>query len=443
MGLFLFEEILTQERQWLEKVDVPVVTVSASFMREMARHLDGEFPQREEIVLSRAHYSQSVAVLSAAAKMGKSFWLIDPLNYVSAGLWPKVLFAEKMGEAAARIGLLKKLKDLSDSIIRERLPIHEAIKTPLLFAFEKVSRPIVAFHYEAANILLEAGKTILAVVTDPYVREQYIRLAENPRLFWAVFDQETKAELIEKVGTLGKELTQERVVVTGPPVDPRVVEAREKKNPKDILGRPLRLAILTGGLGANKKEIEKAVSRLLDCHRRGICQIQLIGYGGTHKDFEETYYRLAQKYQIKIGKTSDEKAQFRVIYAEEENIIEANEKLIDLVFPWADGLITKPSGDMAYDGAAAGCFLLFLSPWGEWENRVHRIFEKRQIGVDLDFDHADTQINCLLDDGWMERAIQNALDLPELFLKGAENIIKTQERLTGLNPVNGGVIRNV
>lgn len=427
---FLFKDILIREKKELEKVEVPIATVSASFMRELARHLDGEEPDREEVILSRAHYSQAVAVVSACRRLGKSLWLIDPLNYVSGGLWPKVLFAERIGQAAARVGILKKLKDFSDSIVRDRLPIAEAVREPLVFAFEKVERPVICFHYEAGNILLEAGKTVLDVVTDPFVRNQYIKYADNPRLFWAVFDRETKAELIEKARKINKQVPEERVIVTGPPVDPRIIEARKKKNPKKIFGRPLRLAVLTGGLGANKEEIRMVVDKLLNCTRRGLCWVQLIGYGGTHHDFEEMYQRLAHIHGIKVGEIGDQKAIFRVIYAEEENIVEANEKLIKYVFPWADGLVTKPSGDMAYDGAAAGCFLLFLTPWGEWEANVHRIFEKREIGYDLDFNNADREINRLLDEGWIERAIENALNLPDLFLKGAENIVRSQAMIS-------------
>jgi hypothetical protein len=413
----------------LEQVEVPVVTVSATFMQELYQHLNGEFAGREEVVLSRAHFSQAVAVLSAANRLEKSFWLIDPLNYVSAGLWPKVLFAEKLGEAAARIWLLKKLKDLSDSLVRERLPISEAIREPVRFAFENVRRPIISLHYEAANILLQAGKAVLSVLTDPYVRPQYLKYAENPRLSWAVFDQETKAELIKKAAASGKEVSESRVIITGPPVDPRIVDVRKKKNPKAIYRRPLRLAVLTGGLGANKEEIKRVVSQLSTCLKAGVCCLQLVGYGGTHQDFAQMYREIMGGLGIKIGKINDSKAGFRLLWAPKENIVEANEKLIRWVFPWADGLITKPSGDMAYDGAAAGCFLLFLSPWGKWEANVHRIFEKRGIGVDLDFDDVGSQLNRLLDDGWIEGAIKNALDLPPLFLEGAGNIVQAQQAL--------------
>ena len=50
---------------------------------------------------------------------------------------------------------------------------------------------------------------------------------------------------------------------------------------------------------------------------------------------------------LKVGDLDDEEAEVRILYA--DNLVEANELMIEYMFPWADGVMTKPSGDMAYD----------------------------------------------------------------------------------------------
>ena len=62
---------------------------------------------------------------------------------------------------------------------------------------------------------------------------------------------------------MGKRVDPDRIIVTGPPVDPRIIAARKKKNPF-LLKRPLRLCITTGGLGTNKDEIHEILHLLFD-----------------------------------------------------------------------------------------------------------------------------------------------------------------------------------
>jgi UDP-N-acetylglucosamine:LPS N-acetylglucosamine transferase len=80
--------------------------------------------------------------------------------------------------------------------------------------------------------------------------------ADNPKLTWAVFDEMTKARLIELGYILGHKIDESRVYVTGCPVDPRILTKDKNIATTGYKHRPLRLAITTGGLGTNKGEIE-------------------------------------------------------------------------------------------------------------------------------------------------------------------------------------------
>ena len=111
--------------------------------------------------------------------------------------------------------------------------------------------------------------------------------------------------------------------------------------------------------------------------------------------------------------------------------MDANEKLISWMFPWADGVITKPSGDMAYDSAAAGCFILAMEPWGEWEERILETFEQRGVARRATHETFESQLKALEtpaihnQETWFTHAIESALNLDPLFLSGAENIFNT------------------
>ena len=73
---------LKDEQEKLAKAQVPIVTISATFRKE----LSGKYPNLEhtapDVVFSRAHYSMAKAVEEAAKKMGKTTWLSDPTNFV-------------------------------------------------------------------------------------------------------------------------------------------------------------------------------------------------------------------------------------------------------------------------------------------------------------------------------------------------------------------------
>jgi len=379
-----FRRTAHEERHLLETVQVPIVTVSATFKEELEAQFGEESPEDSpDVTFSRAHYSMANAVVVAATKKNKTFWMIDPTNYVSAKDWPKIMFTERMGRLIARNSILKDLKDMVDTRIRNQLPLTAAIREPLSYVTGRVKKPIISLHYEAGNVLLENGHTVLQVVTDPHVRPQYLTHAKNTKLTWAVFDNKTKAELLELGHILGTDIDEKRVHITGCPVDPRINTKDRNRSTKAFKRRPLRLAVTTGGLGTNKSEIEGILTKITPLLKSG--KVQLACYAGVHADFFTMFTKYAKDNKLKVGKDDDLHSPLRILRG--NDIVDANELLLDHVFPWADGFLTKPSGDMAYEAVTAGCFLLTLRPWGEWEENIREYFE--QLGVSIRARHDD------------------------------------------------------
>lgn len=427
-----FKRTAHEERHLLETVDIPIVTVSATFKEELEEKF-GEKPETEtpEVTFSRAHYSMANAVVVAATRRKKSFWMIDPTNYVSASIWPKVMFTERMGRLIARSPILKELKDLMDTRLRNQLPLTSAIREPLTYVTGRITRPIISLHYEAGNILLENGKSVLQVVTDPHVRPQYLTHA-NKNVTWAVFDEKTKAELIELGFILGHKIEENRVVVTGCPVDPRIVTKDRNQATRGFKVRPLRLAITTGGLGTNKGEIETLLSHLTPALKNK--SVQVIAYAGVHDDFHTMFESYAKENHLRISDPDDLHGAFRILKG--DDIVDANELLLDYVFPWADGFVSKPSGDMAYEAVAAGCFLLTLTPWGPWEENIRAYFEELGVSVRARGEDIVKQLEALTtvpvykNKPWVELALERSRKLSWNIARGADNILRLHQNLS-------------
>lgn len=427
-----FKRTAHEERHLLETVQIPIVTVSATFKEQLEERF-GEKPTEEspDVTFSRAHYSMANAIVVAATKKKKTFWMIDPTNYVSARDWPKIMFTERMGRLIARNPLLKTLKDMVDTRVRNQLPLTGAIKAPLTYVTGRVSRPIISLHYEAGNILLENGKKVLQVVTDPHVRPQYLTHAQM-QVVWAVFDEKTRAELITLGAQLGHKIDPRRVVVTGCPVDPRIPTKDRNQATRGFKHRPLRLAITTGGLGTNKGEIETLLHNLTPLLKKKA--VQVVAYAGVHDDFEAMFVSYAKEHGIRLAEPDDTHATFRVLRG--NDIVDANELLLDYVFPWADGFITKPSGDMAYEAVAAGCFLLTLTPWGEWEENIRAYFESCGVSQRAKPEEIVAQLNSLTtapishNKPWIELALEKSRKLSKDISRGADNILKLYQQLS-------------
>jgi hypothetical protein len=427
-----FRRTAHEERHLLETVEIPIVTVSATFKEALIKEF-GEKPDEvtPDVTFSRAHYSMANALVVAATKNKKTFWMIDPTNYVSAKDWPKIMFTQRMGRLIARSPLLKELKDLMDTRLRNQLPLTGAIREPLTYVTGRVNRPIISLHYEAGNILLENGKTVLQVVTDPHVRPQYLTHADNPKLSWAVFDEATKARLIELGFILGHHIDEKRVVVTGCPVDPRILTKDKNTAIRGYRNRPLRLAITTGGLGTNKDEITNLLTHLAPMIKKN--EVHVAAYAGVHEDFAAMFTTFARVNRIKVGENDDIQASFRIFYG--NDIVDANELLLDYVFPWADGFISKPSGDMAYEAVAAGCFLLTLKPWGEWEENIRAVTEAMGVSIRADIENMSSQLKAIttvpVENGkpWVELALERSQKHAKSVAQGAFNILKLHKKL--------------
>ncbi|MBD3250364.1 MAG: hypothetical protein GF381_02235 [Candidatus Pacebacteria bacterium] len=450
------EKTYLRDKQLLEQTKLPIVSVSATYQEDLKGfHGLAETDATTDVVLSRAHYSMALAAAVQAwgEKIDpKKAWLVDPTNYVQKSDWKSVKITEFIGKILARTPLLKKLKDLVDKFGRQKLPILDSITPPLLYLTQNVNKPILSFHIAAGNILAGQGKQIYQMITDPHVRSDYLAQAHLPNITYLVFDQKTKTEFLEKAATSGKPIPKNqidnKVIVTGPPIDPRIIKSKQNKKP--WRSGPIKLCLSTGGLGTNKDEMRQILTQLLPELRKRPNPYQLLVYAGTHHDIYQLVKKLAAKERVAVNEISlTDPAQFKpggklnsqagsskmisknrlsLIY--HPQIIDANELLIRYGFPWADGFISKPSGDMAYDAAASGSFLLTLQEWGEWEHNIRQIFEEKQIARPAQTDKIVPQLEALKSaqgksQSWVEKAMHQAQQLEAVFLQGVEKINQT------------------
>lgn len=450
---------LKKDKELLEKTKLPIVTVSATYVEDLkGYHQFPEIDSTQDVVFSRAHYSMALAVAVQAWQKNinpKEAWIVDPTNYINLKDRSSVIFTEMIGKILARTPLLKMLKDFADRFARNKLPILASITPPLLQLTKSVTQPILSLHIASGNILAAKGKQVVQMVTDPHVREDYLNEAERKNMTFLVFDNDTKLEFMEKARLLNKKIDQSKVIVTGPPIDPRIVQSAQNK--QIWQDGPLRLCITTGGLGTNKNEIKQLLQKLLPELRKNPSPYQLLVYAGTHHDIYQMVIELAQSHEISLNKiiaddpanfsingdlsqlSNNQKSNFSiknerlsVIY--HPQIVDANELLIHLGFPWADGFISKPSGDMAYDAVASGSFLLTLKEWGEWEHNIRKIFTKLNVAMVADTNNIVEQLESLKTknnqkSSWIEQAMNNALNTNALFTQGTHNIIKTVEEI--------------
>lgn len=432
------EQLLAEDRELLSTTKFPIVTVSSSYRDVVeAEHELADKINHPDITLSRAHYSMALGV--AVAGWGsdkadpKKAWLVEPTNYVTKKDWKRVAFTETLGRLLARHTLLEKIKKLLLDRNRKAFPLTTTITPPLLFLTERCEQPIISLHSVTGNILAQAGKKVVQVVTDPHVREDYVQFAHLPNIHFCVFDENTRFEFFHMAAAHGKTVEPNRVVVTGPPIDPRIVAARDEKKTDSWKRRPLRVMLTTGGLGTNKDELQKLLDQLLPLTRKRTNEVQVLYYAGTNADHASMVESMAKKHNVAIGRMSDRRANLRVLHS--DDIVDANNLLLMYGFPWADVVYTKPSGDMAYDAAVAGCALLFLRPWGAWEVNIRQIFTQMGIAqlAELEEGQVEHQLLSIRDTApgtaWLQHALERAHSLPPHFVRGSENILNVARRV--------------
>lgn len=462
------DKLLRQTKKWdkkyLQKTNVPIITVSGTYHEDLkGLHDLPENDLKRDLVFSRAHYSMAIAqaITTWHDKVDpKKAWLFDPTNYVSAKNWSGVKITELIGRLVARFHILKILKNMVDKFGRQKLPILASITPPLINFTKKIEGPILSYHIAAGNILLENGKTVVQVITDPHVRDEYVVNSEKPTAFFCVFDKNTKEEFVRKAYKMDKKVDEakieERIIVTGPPIDPRVLNVAEKKRAwTKASNRPLRLCLTTGGLGTNKEEIESILKQLLPELAKPDPKFQLMVYAGTHSDIKNMVIEIARncgcKYReitahdpadfeigakINLHPQSLDKVTETLTVIHHPQIIDANRLLINYGFPWADGFITKPSGDMAYDAVASGSFLLTLKEWGEWENNIRAKFKAHEVARIADVENILPQLEKLMRENshgsWITEAMRKTREIEKEdpnFRNGTKNILKAFEKI--------------
>ena len=105
---------LHEERHKMQEVQVPIVTVSATYRKELAKQYQTLVHSTQDVVYSRAHYSMAEAIRQQALLEKKTAHVVDPTNFVSDADWQKIEFTESVGHIMARNRLLKLVKDKID-----------------------------------------------------------------------------------------------------------------------------------------------------------------------------------------------------------------------------------------------------------------------------------------------------------------------------------------
>lgn len=474
------KKIYQTDKKLLENTKVPIITVSASFIEDLkGLHQQKEEDQSTDIVFSRAHYSMAmgVAVQAWGEKIDpKKAWLVDNTNYVSNQALRSVILTHEIGKIIARWPILKTLKDMVDKFGRSKMPILDNVTPPTIYLGSGINKTILSMHIVTGNILAAEGKEVMQMITDPHVRSDYLENAHLPNMRFLVFDKHTKEDFFALAKKIGKKIPKDqlanKVIVTGPPIDPRIVACNQSKKiwTKE---QPLTICLTTGGLGTNKPEIKQVLEQLLPVlkqqasgQKTDLLPTQLIFYAGTHLDHKEMAVKIAKdnnlaykvvsptdpaKFRInaKINiQDKEQETRFSIIY--HPQIVDANELIIQKAFPYADLFISKPSGDMAYDAVVSGSALLTLREWGEWEHNVREVFEKNgtaQVakinniveqlieitsnnGATFETDKltsANLPIPNIKDENqksWLEQAMINSKKLDSIFYQGAKNILK-------------------
>lgn len=413
---------LLAEKKKLEEVDVPVITVSASFRKEIVEKYEVNLGSKGEIIFSRGHYSEAMAVVEAAKRKGLSSYLVDPMNFVSIKDWGKLEFTEDIGELTARYDLLAKLKRVAEQLLRGKLPVSEAVKPVVLELIENIKVPIVSGHYEVGNVIAQTDKKVVQMVTDPHVSDPYLKVSDEENVSWVVFDEGTKNQFVDKVKKKNKSVNEKMIKVTGPGINPKILDVGKKGKTLDD-ERPLRLGITTGGLGTNRGEIKKVLDNLVPFIEEPE-KIQLFLYSSTHRDFRDIFEKFANENNIRIGDLDNEEAKLRVLH--EDSMVDGNRNLIDHMFPWVDGVITKPSGDMAYDVLGSGAFGLYLDPWGRWEETVKSRMFEFGVGKKLDIEKAGEEIMKMRKEGELSKMMDKANKWAQNS-DGAKEIVEWQQ----------------
>ncbi len=333
------------------------------------------------LTLSRAHFTQAQAFAQAQGAE-----MVDVANFMPDGDHEKLEETGIKGQKVARSALLWKVHEWTAPALRRVLKLEKTFKKTAGFFAEGLAsgevRPIVAFHYGVGNAVIEAldkrkreDIPVVHYVSDPYHENgphpPYLKHKDKKNVFYFVFDEETRQSFVNHG------VPAERVFVTGFPFHPDLdLERGQEKQAgyRHEKGRKLKLAVCTGGLGGQQKEILQ-VADSLDFTRQ-----QATFYCGTNYDLADKLAGLLTEKGIDVRIINPGSG---VDYnpGEEATII-VGENLADVVplsykaLNDAQVVFTKTSGDFGIEAFAGGKLLVSLGEWGRHEKDIKRLTER-------------------------------------------------------------------
>jgi len=376
------EKDVKEVQDKLAKADIPVITIAGSVQ------IGG--------YLTMAHDSMMQAFLEAAENKKIEAYGVDVLDYLTTekerkgildmAKLPRIVVRTEMGSRLLHNPIVQKL--------RGGLGFEEVLKDKILKLVDKVSKDkvIVTYHYGTAKTLVEAGYKVLVAVTDPSVELthngyfDFLNSENKDRVFYGTMDKETKDWFIKEIGIPKKNIKE-----VGCFVSPKIIKAgskkiknREKRWEECTQGEErFHISLFTGGLGTNFWEMRDAVLNLVPllCDEKITIDVFFNTNTDLDKHLKDVLKKVCCKEKISIFSSIDKE--------------ELNNKSIE-IFKKTDLVLTKPSGDKAFEALASAAIPLFLFPLHPHEIMIREYVMNGGVGEIAKIEDLKKQIEKIL-----------------------------------------------
>ncbi len=376
------EKDVKQAQEKLAKADIPVITIAGS-------------PQIGGY-LTMAHDSMMQAFLEAAEDKGIKAYGLDVLDFLTTeeerkgildmAKLPRIVVRTEMGSRLLHNPIVQKL--------RGGLGFEEVLKDKILKLIDKVSKDkvIVTYHYGTAKTLVEAGYKVMIAVTDPSVELthngyfDFLTSENKERVFYGTMDKATKEWFVKEINVFEKNIKE-----VGCFVSPQMIKAgKEKIKNRDVRwekctkgNEKFHISLFTGGLGTNFWEMRDAVLNFL-CM---LCKdkITVDVFFNTNSDLDKHLNDVLKK----VGCDED----INIFSSKDKDKL--NKKSIE-IFKKSDLVLTKPSGDKAFEAIASGAIPLFLFPLHPHEVVIREYVMNGGVGEIAKIEDLKEQVESIL-----------------------------------------------
>lgn len=346
---------------------------------------DDTYLYGQPTTMSRAHLTMAKAVAQALGQPEEN--ICDVTRILPGRDYLKILNTTRTGQKVARSPLLCQGYQLATPFVRRMIPLNGTFDATCGFMLDGYdinvlrirSEPFITLHYGVGNAMVAElerrginNVPVVHFITDPYVHDEYLRYKNHNNVYYFTFDKTTKAELVKNG------VPETRVVTVGYPIanelDTKHNNQWYGENYKYQAGKKLRVAVLTGGIGGNQKEILEVANGLDYVNQQGVF------YCGTNPDLAAKLATTLVKKGLnpRLVTTKQGIDNFSV-NADDQAIIVLGERLDDLtaisykILNWAQIVCTKPSGDFGIESLLANKLVVAFANWGKHEANIRKI----------------------------------------------------------------------